>query len=59
MEEGPEYKVPHFYVDYKLATELFKDFEIINIFQVVTYHDKVDDEYLNSYHYHLLIKKKV
>ncbi len=59
MEEGPEYKVPHFYVDYKLATELFKDFEIINIFQVVTYHDKVDDDFLPSYHYHLLIKKKV
>lgn len=31
MEEGPEYKVPHFYVDYNLAKELFNNFKIINI----------------------------
>ena len=31
MEEGPEYKVPHFYADYNLVKELFKDFEIIDI----------------------------
>lgn len=55
MEKGPEYKTPHFYVDYNLCQELFKDFKIINIFQVVDYfnsNDKVSD----SYHFHLLIK---
>lgn len=56
MEEGPEYKTPHFYVDYKLAKELFKEFEIVNIYQVVNYHEK-EDKVLDSYHYHLLIKK--
>jgi len=56
MEEGPEYKTPHFYVDYKLAKELFKEFEIINIYQVINYHEK-EDKVLDSYHYHLLIKK--
>ena len=56
IEEGPEYKTPHFYVDYKLAKELFKEFEIVNIYQVVNYHEK-EDKVLDSYHYHLLIKK--
>jgi len=56
MEKGPEYKTPHFYVDYKLAKELFKEFEIINIYQVINYHEK-EDKVLDSYHYHLLIKK--
>ena len=58
MEEGPEYKIPHFYVDKKLCEELFKDFKIERIFQVVTYHDSPDKtETYESYHYHLLIKK--
>jgi len=56
MEEGPEYKIPHFYADYNLCQELFKDFEIINIFQVIDYFQS-DDKILNSYHYHILIKK--
>lgn len=57
MQEGPEYKVPHFYVDYKLLKELFKDFEIITIYQVVDYHEK-EDKVFDSFHYHILIKKK-
>lgn len=56
MEEGPEYKVPHFYTDYDLTKELFKDFEIKNIYQVINYHEQ-SDKVLNSYHYHLLIRK--
>ena len=28
MEEGPEYEIPHFYADYDLIKELFKDFKI-------------------------------
>lgn len=56
MEEGPEYKVPHFFVDYDLAKELFKDFEIIKIYQVVDYYEK-ENKPKESYHYHILIHK--
>ena len=56
MEEGPEYKTPHFYADYDLCMELFKDFDIINIYQVIDYYKK-NDKLLDSYHYHLIIKK--
>jgi ubiquinone/menaquinone biosynthesis C-methylase UbiE len=31
MEKGHEYKVPHFYADYDLVFDIFKDFEIIKI----------------------------
>ncbi len=57
MVEGPEYKVPHFYVDYELAKELFFDFEIVDIHQVVNYYPH-EDKVNESYHYHLLIKKR-
>lgn len=56
MEEGTEYKVPHFYADYTLIKELFKKFEIINTKQVVDYYEKECTEY-KSYHYHILIRK--
>ena len=42
MEEGPEYKTPHFYVDYNLVQELFKEFRIVNIYQVVDYFENND-----------------
>ena len=57
MEEGPEYMTPHFYVDYDLCMELFKDFEILNIYQLIDYYKK-DNQLFDSYHYHLLIKKQ-
>lgn len=57
MEEGPEYKVPHFYVDYDLVKELFKGFKIVNIYQVVDYYER-DKGVSDSYHYHILIHKK-
>lgn len=57
MDEGPEYKVPHFYVDYDLIKELFKNFDIVNIYQVVDYYEK-NGKTNNSYHYHILIHKK-
>lgn len=57
MEEGPEYKVPHFYVDYNLAKKLFKDFEIITIYQIIDYHEE-NNQVFDSYHYHILIYKK-
>ena len=55
MEEGPEYMTPHFYTDYNLCKELFKDFEILNIYQVIDYSES-DNKVFDSYHYHLLIK---
>lgn len=57
MEEGPEYEIPHFYVNYELVKELFSDFDIIDIFQVVDYYEK-EDGVTDSYHYHVLIRKK-
>lgn len=54
MEEGPEYKVPHFYADYDLIKELFIEFEILNIYQTVEYYGNKD---ATSYHYHILIRK--
>ena len=55
-DEGPEYMTPHFYADYELCMELFKDFEIINIYQLIDYYES-NNKTFNSYHYHLLIKK--
>lgn len=57
MDEGPEYKIPHFYVDYDLIKELFKDFDIVNVYQVVDYYE-AENKTNNSYHYHILIHKK-
>ncbi len=56
MEEGPEYKVPHFYADYNLVKELFSMFEIVNVYQVIDYIEK-EGNVMDSYHYHVLIKK--
>ncbi len=56
MEKGPEYKVPHFYVDYNLAKQLFSNFKIINIHQEIDYYEKQNST-KESYHYHILIKK--
>lgn len=57
MVEGPEYIVPHFYVDYELVKSLFSEFDIIDIHQVVNYYPH-EDKVNESYHYHLLIKKR-
>lgn len=56
MEEGPEYKVPHFYVDYNLIIELFKEFKIELINHIENFYEKEENLY-SSYHYHILIKK--
>lgn len=56
MQDGPEYKVPHFYADYPLIKELFKEFEIILINHIGEFFEKEDGCH-ESYHYHLLIKK--
>lgn len=56
MEEGPEYKIPHFYVDYDLVKELFKEFKIIFVNHLETFYEK-EGKTTSSYHYHVLIKK--
>lgn len=56
MEEGPEYKVAHVFVDYDLVQELFKDFEIIDLRHVGNFYEH-PDKTVQSYHYHILIKK--
>ena len=57
MDEGPEYGIPHFYADYDLIQKLFKEFEIVNIYQVVDYYEE-KGKTCKSYHYHVLIHKK-
>lgn len=57
MQEGPEYKVPHFYVNYEDIKELFKDFNIISIRHICEYITK-NNNTSESWHYHILISKK-
>ncbi len=56
MEEGPEYRVPHFYADYPLILELFKEFKIELIQHIGDYYT-VNGATSENYHYHILIKK--
>ena len=56
MNDGPEYKVPHFYADYNLIKDLFKEFEIIRLNHIGEFFEK-ENEVHEMYHYHLLIKK--
>lgn len=56
IEDGPENGIPHFYADYDLIQELFKDFKIELIYQLEDFYEK-GGKTLNSWHYHLLIKK--
>lgn len=56
MEEGPEYKVPHFYADYDLVKELFINFKIISITHVEDFWES-GGETRSAFHYHVLIKK--
>lgn len=56
MDKGPEYRIPHFFVDYKLTKELFADFKILDIHQEIEYYEKQNGT-TESYHYHVLIKK--
>ena len=56
MEEGPEYKIPHFYADYDLIQELFNEFKIESIQHIGTFRE-VKGKIFSSYHYHQIIKK--
>lgn len=57
VEDGPENDIPHFYADYDLIFDLFKDFEIVKVFQVEDFVKK-DRKTTSSFHYHVLIHKK-
>ena len=54
IEDGPENGIPHFYADYELIKELFKDFKIEKISQIETFYND-----MSSWHYHVLIKKVI
>lgn len=56
VEDGPENGIPHFYADYDLIQDLFKDFKIELVYQLEDFYEK-NGKTLNSWHYHLLIKK--
>ena len=56
-EKGPEYMTPHFYADYDLIFEIFKDFDIEDIKHIGTYYTANGQKH-ESYHWHVLIKKK-
>lgn len=56
IEKGPEYGVPHFYADYDLIKELFNDFKILKINQIIDYFEN-DGKLFESYHYHILVQK--
>ncbi len=57
VEDGPENGIPHFYADYDLIQDLFKDFRIELIYQLEDFYDK-NGKTLNSWHYHVLIRKQ-
>lgn len=56
LEPGPEYGVPHFYADYNLILDLFREFEIIKITHLEEYFT-VDGNISSSFHYRVLIRK--
>lgn len=56
MEEGPEYKVPHFYADYNLVKALFANFEIISITHTEEFYEK-NSVTNSSFHYHVHVRK--
>ena len=55
VEDGPENGIPHFYADYDLIVDLFRDFEIVKVFQVEEF--ITEERTTSSYHYHVLIRK--
>lgn len=57
MEEGPEYKLPHFYADYNLIKELFANFRIILITHVENFWES-NGVTKSAFHYHVLVRKE-
>lgn len=58
QEDGPEDGVPHFYADYDLIKEIFREFEILDIYQLEEFHEnEAEQKVYESWHYHVLIRK--
>lgn len=57
MEVGPENGIPHFYADYELIQELFKDNKIELVQHIEDYYE-ANGKLNTSYHYHILVRKK-
>ena len=55
IENGPENGIPHFYADYHLIQDLFKNFEIIKVFQIEEYIEQSNNA-TSSFHWHVLIR---
>lgn len=58
MNEGPEYKVPHFYADYELIKKLFFAFKILSVYHVEDFYE-IEGTVHSSYHYHVLVRKSI
>ena len=56
MEEGPEYKVPHFYADYNLVKQMVENFKIVSITHIEEYWEN-NGVTKSSFHYHVLVSK--
>lgn len=54
IEDGPENGIPHFYADYNLIEQIFKDFIIKDIYEVQDFYG----EGKSSHHFHVLVKKE-
>lgn len=54
VEDGPENGIPHFYADYDLIQDLFRDFDIVKIIQVEDFINR-GDNITSSFHWHVLI----
>jgi ubiquinone/menaquinone biosynthesis C-methylase UbiE len=55
MEKGPEYEVPHFYADYDLCKDIFRDFILMDVSEIKEI--VVNGKEYDTSHWHLLIKK--
>ena len=58
QEDGPEDGVPHFYADYDLIKNIFREFEILNIYQIEEFRENPQEQKVyEEWHYHVLIRK--
>ena len=58
--EGPEYGIPHVYVDHRLVRELFSDYEFISEQHIEEFHDdhiRPDGSIPSYFHYHIHVRK--
>lgn len=56
MQEGAEYRVPHFFVDYTDIHELFAEFAVLSVKHVEEFREK-NGKTISDFSYHVLVKK--